>query len=39
MSLTEAKQHRLYLMKERAATEDNDVDAHGNSRLFSLCEH
>ncbi|KAG6616575.1 DUF4246 domain-containing protein [Phytophthora cinnamomi] len=39
MSLTAAKQHRLLLMEERAAVQEDDEDTFGNSRYFSLCEH
>ncbi|EGZ19491.1 hypothetical protein PHYSODRAFT_494415, partial [Phytophthora sojae] len=39
MSLRAAKQHRLLLMEERAAVQDDDEDTFGRSRYFSLCEH
>ncbi|GMF62676.1 unnamed protein product [Phytophthora fragariaefolia] len=39
MPLREAKQHRLVLMEERAAAQEDDEDSFDNSRYFSLCEH
>ncbi|KAL4102538.1 hypothetical protein PRIC1_006283 [Phytophthora ramorum] len=39
MSLAEAQQHRLKLMKERSVTEPNAEDRGGNPLYFSLCEH
>ncbi|KAE8976938.1 hypothetical protein PR001_g24877 [Phytophthora rubi] len=39
MTLAEAKQHRLKLMKERAEPEPPEYARLNNPRYFSLCEH
>ncbi|OWY98410.1 hypothetical protein PHMEG_00030835 [Phytophthora megakarya] len=39
MTLEEAKEHRLKLMKERSVKQLDEDEREGDSRYFSLCEH